>query len=78
MPRHGRQTTVNVRVEEDSLKLKGSCDPLTGDTSRIGAKRQIGWEESLGKCQEASLEYDIKERSNRNGPYHRMFCSCYL
>jgi hypothetical protein len=22
--------------------LKGTCDPLTGDTPRIGAKRQIG------------------------------------
>ena len=39
--------------------LKGDCDPLTGDTTRTGAKRQIG---NLGECQETSLEYDVKER----------------
>ena len=52
--------------------MKGVCDPLTGDTPRIGVKGQIGSEESLGKCQETSLEYDIKERISRNGPHPRM------
>ncbi len=56
--------------------LKGACGPLTGDTPRIGAKGQIGSGESLGKCQEASLEYDIKERSSSNGPHPRMRCLC--
>jgi hypothetical protein len=52
--------------------MKGTCGPLTGDTSRIGAKGQIGSQESLGKCQETSLEYDIKERSSINGLHPRM------
>jgi hypothetical protein len=52
--------------------MKGDCVPLVGDTPKIGAKGQIGSEESLGKCQEASLEYDIKEISSINGPYPRM------
>ena len=56
--------------------LKGACGPVAEDTPRIGAKRHIGLEESLGKYQEASLEHDIKERSNSNGPRRRMLCLC--
>jgi len=56
--------------------MKGVCGPLTGDTSRIGVKGQIGSEESLGKCQDASLEYDIKGRSSSNGPHPRIRCLC--
>ncbi len=52
-------------------KMKGTCVPLVGDTPRIGATGQVGSEESLGKCQEASLEYDIKGSSS-NGPHPRM------
>jgi hypothetical protein len=52
--------------------MKGVCVPLTGDTPRIGAKRQIGIEESLGKCQETSLKYDIKERNNSSGTHPRI------
>ncbi len=37
--------------------MKGTCDPLVGDTPRIGTKGQIGKEEDLGKYQEGNLEY---------------------
>jgi hypothetical protein len=56
--------------------MKGVCVPLTGDTPRIGVKGQIGSQESLGKCREASLEYDIKERNSSNGSHPRMRCLC--
>ncbi len=55
----------NLEEIESSLtldgyrSLKGDCDPLTGDTTRTGVKRQIG---NLGECQETSLEYDVKKR----------------
>jgi len=52
--------------------VKGACAHLTGDTPRIGVKRHIGFQESLGKCQETSLEYDIEERRSSHGPHPRM------
>ncbi len=69
-----------------NTEMKGVCDlgdwntvtfPM-GDTPRIGAKGQIGSGESLGKCQETSLEYDIKERNNSNESHPLMIYSCYL
>jgi hypothetical protein len=56
--------------------MKGACGALVGDTPRICAKGHVGSEESVGKYQETSLEYDIKERSSSNGSDPRIRCLC--
>ncbi len=67
-----QEKTWSTSTSRTIYQLKGVCDPLTGDTTRIGAKRLIGIEDPLEKCQETSLEYDIKERNDNSGPHPRI------